>query len=225
MRSINTDFARPSARQLEVFATIGAATAHEAMGRRGALDSTIKPIQRGMRLLGPAFTAAGRPGDNLTLHAALALAQPGDVLVYAVEGFVDGASFGDVMAEAARVKGIVGVVLDGAARDGAVLRRIGLPVFARGLSLKSRGDKGFLGPLAEPVMVGGVRIAPGDLVIGDDDGVAIVSLAELDAVAEAARAREAKEAALRQRLAVGEITTWDLFGPGIAARKHLDIEL
>lgn len=74
-------------------------------------------------------------------------------------------------------------------------------------------------------MVAGVRIVPGDLIIGDDDGVVIVPLAELDAIATAAEAREAKEAALRQRLAAGEITTWDLVGPGIVARKNLDIEL
>lgn len=225
VRSIDADFVRPTARQLETFAAIGAATAHEAMGRRGALASAIKPIRRGTPLLGPAFPAAGRPGDNLTLHAALALAQPGDVLVYSVDGFADGASFGDVMAEAARAKGIAGVVIDGAARDGNVLRELGLPVYARGLSLKSRGDKAFLGPLAEPVIVGGVRVAPGDLVIGDDDGVVVVPLAELDAVAAASQARERKEADLRRRLAAGEVTTWDLFGPAALARKGIDVDI
>ncbi|MFZ1429305.1 MAG: hypothetical protein WAS21_21320 [Geminicoccaceae bacterium] len=225
MPTVSADFARPTAQQLAAFAAIGAATAHEAMGRRGALDSAIKPILRGSRVLGPAFPSAGRPGDNLTLHAALALARPGDMLVYSVEGFADGAAFGDVMAEAARIKGIAGVVLDGAARDGNVLRVIGLPVFARGLSLKSRGDKAFLGPIAVPVVVGGVKIAPGDLIIGDDDGVVVVPLQEVDAIAAIAREREVKEAKLRQRLAAGETTTWDLFGPTILGRKNIAAEI
>ena len=219
------DFPRPSPAQIAAFADFGAATVHEAQGRRGALDSAVKPVRPGLRLLGPAFPAKGRPGDNLTAHAVIALARPGDVLVYSVDGFTDGASFGDVMAEAARQRGLGGVVIDGAARDGNILRDIRLPVFARGLSLKSRGEKAWLGPIGVPVVVAGVTVAPGDLVLGDDDGVVIVKREEIDAVATAAQEREAKEAALRGRLERGEITTWDLFGPAILRRKGIDITI
>lgn len=222
---IDPDFPRPTPEQIAGFAEIGAATAHEALGRRGALASAIKPIRRGLRLLGPAFPAKGKPGDNLTGHAAISIARPGDVVVYSAEGYVDGAAFGDVMAAAAIERGLAGVVIDGAARDGNILREIELPVFARGLSLRSRGEKAWLGPLAVPVVVGGIEIAPGDLIIGDDDGVVAIPLAEIDRVLKASREREAKEAKLRERLATGEITTWDLFGPAILRRKGIEIDI
>ncbi|MBB3770024.1 4-hydroxy-4-methyl-2-oxoglutarate aldolase [Angulomicrobium tetraedrale] len=225
MTKFAPDFPRPTPAQIAAFADIGTATAHEAFGRRGALHHAIKPIRKGLRLLGPAFTAKGKPGDNLTGHAALALAKRGDVIVYSAEAFTEGAAFGDVMAEAALQRGIAGVLIDGAARDGNILRESDLPVFARGLSLKSRGDKDYFGPLAEAIVVGGVEVHPGDLIIGDDDGVVVIPFADIDWVAEVAQQRSEKETALRARLASGAITTWDLFGPAILRRKGIDIEI
>ncbi|PNQ98748.1 4-hydroxy-4-methyl-2-oxoglutarate aldolase (plasmid) [Azospirillum argentinense] len=213
------DFPRPTPVQIAAFQGVTAATAHEAQGRRGALDSVIKPLRPGFRILGPAFPAQGQPGDNLTAHAAISFARPGDVIVYSAGGFVDGASFGDTMATAALARGLGGVVIDGAVRDAAELRKLDLPVFARGVSLRSRGDKARLGPLAQAVEVGGIRVEPGDLIIGDDDGVVVIPLADLDEVARVSREKEAKEEEFRSRFRAGGATTWDLFGAGILAKS------
>ena len=217
-------FPRPTPDQIAAFAGITAATAHEALGRRGALDSAIKPVAPGQRLLGPAFPVACPPGDNLTLHLALALARPGDVLVCAAGGFTRSPYFGDVMATAAREKGLGGVVVDGAVRDAADLRRIGFPVFARAVVFRG-GGKAELGPFAVPVVAGGVLVRPGDLVIGDDDGVAVVPLEEIDGAAAASRAREAKEERFRQELRRG-LTTWDLLDLSALLRRNgIDADL
>ena len=174
--------------------SIGAATAHEAMGRRGALDSAIKPILRGSRRgrSGVPVRRSSRrqphlargPGPGPTRRRAGLLGR----------GFADGASFGDVMAEAARIKGSPASCWMVRPATATCCARSGCRSIARGLSLKSRGDKAFLGPIAVPVVAGGIRIDPGDLVIGDDDGVVAVPLQELDAVAAVAHEREVKEA-------------------------------
>ncbi|QZN96118.1 RraA family protein [Symbiopectobacterium purcellii] len=177
---IKTDFPRPSVDQLAAFKTANTALIYQAAGQRGALHSTLKPLRPGFRLLGAAFTAAGFPGDNLTGHAAITLAQPGDILVYSVDGFTQGASFGDMMATLAANRGLGGILIDGAIRDAALLRTWDLPLFARGISLKSRGEKAQLGPLAAPLTVAGVQISPGDLIVGDDDGVIAIAYARLD---------------------------------------------
>lgn len=177
---IKTDFPRPSVGQLAAFKTANTALIYQAAGQRGALHSTLKPLRPGFRLLGAAFTAAGFPGDNLTGHAAITLAQPGDILVYSVDGFTQGASFGDMMATLAANRGLGGILIDGAIRDAALLRTWDLPLFARGISLKSRGEKAQLGPLAAPLTVAGVQISPGDLIVGDDDGVIAIAYARLD---------------------------------------------
>lgn len=177
---INTDFPRPSAEQLATLQTASTALLYRAVGQRGALHSSIKPLRPGFRLLGAAFTAAGFPGDNLTGHAAITLAQPGDILVYTVDGFTQGASFGDMMATLAAARGLGGILIDGAIRDAAILRTWDLPVFARGISLKSRGEKAQLGPLAAPLTVAGVAISPGDVIVGDDDGVIAIPYTQLD---------------------------------------------
>jgi 4-hydroxy-4-methyl-2-oxoglutarate aldolase len=190
------------------YATVAAATAHEAMGRRGALDSAIKPIRMGMRLLGRAFTCRCDPNDNLTLHAALKMAEPGDVIVCDGGGFSEQGMFGDVMASCAVGRGIAGLLVDGGVRDSATIAEVGFPVFARSVCIKGT-VKETLGKLQIPVVLGGVNIAPGDLVIGDDDGVCIVPQAEVEALAAKCAEREAKEARFREALLQGK-TTWDM---------------
>ncbi len=202
------DHRRPSPDLVRAFATVAAATAHEAQGRTGALASGVKPIYPGMRLLGPAFTCECPPGDNLTLHAALKLAKPGDILVCATGGFTEQGLFGDVMASCAKGNGIAGLLTDGGVRDGATIRDIGFPVFARAQSIIGT-VKESLGPIGRPVVVGGVAINPGDLIIGDDDGVVVVPLDTVEAVLAASREREKKEERFREALLAGK-TTWDM---------------
>lgn len=189
---------------------ITAATAHEAMGRKGALDSAIKPIRRGMRVLGPAFTCLCPPGDNLTLHAALKLAKPGDVLICAAAGFTEQGLFGDVMASCAKGKGLAGLVVDGGVRDAADIDRIGFPVFSRSISIKG-AVKETLGPINQPIVVGGELVSPGDLIIGDDDGVVAIPAALIEETVATCIEREAKEKRFREALLQGN-TTWEMLG-------------
>ncbi|TWA63914.1 4-hydroxy-4-methyl-2-oxoglutarate aldolase [Azospirillum brasilense] len=208
MTSIRTDFPRPTPEQVAAFATIGAATVHEALGRRGAVDSAIKPIWPGLRIVGAAFPLKTQPGDNLTIHAAMKLARPGDVLVVDAGDYPEQGSFGDVMATSAQSLGLAGLVTNGGVRDAAAIRDIGFPIFSRAISIKGT-VKATLGPIAQPIVLGGVTVHPGDLIVGDDDGLVVVPLAEVEAVLAASRARLEKEERLRADLQSGK-TTWDI---------------
>ncbi|MCY1169617.1 4-hydroxy-4-methyl-2-oxoglutarate aldolase/4-carboxy-4-hydroxy-2-oxoadipate aldolase [compost metagenome] len=190
------------------YTNVASATAHEAMGRRGALDSGIKPVRLGMRLLGRAFTCLCPVNDNLTLHAALKMAGPGDVLVCAADAFTEQGLFGDVMASCAIGRGIAGLLVDGGVRDTQTIAEVGFPVFSRSISIKGT-IKDSMGSLNVPVSVGGVIVEPGDLVIGDDDGVVIVPQAEVESLAAKCKEREAKETRFREALLTGK-TTWDM---------------
>lgn len=197
-----------TAELLARYENVTAATAHEAMGRKGALDSAIKPIRSGMRVLGPAFTCVCPPGDNLTLHAALKLAKAGDVIVCAAAGFTEQGLFGDVMASCAKGKQLGGLIVDGGVRDAADIARIGFPVFSRSISIKG-AVKETLGPLDQPIVVGGELVSPGDLIIGDDDGVVVIPKAIIADTAEACIEREKKEIRFRDALIQGN-TTWEM---------------
>jgi len=145
----------------------------DVAGRRGALHGRIAPLAPSMRFAGTALTVEVRPGDNLMIHAALALAQPGDVIVVDGKGDLSAALMGEIMCQQAAAIGVVGVVLDGAARDSEAIREMGFPMFAAGLN-PNGPTKAVSGRLNHPVSVGGVTIYPGDLVVGDGDGVTVI---------------------------------------------------
>lgn len=224
MSTINRDIPRPTAQQREPWSHISAATAHEAMGRRGAVHSAIKPIGEGMRIVGPAITCICEPGDNLTLHAAMKIAKPGDVIVCDAGGLTEQGLFGDMMATSAQRRGIAGLVVDGGVRDVANIRKMGFPIFSRSISIKGT-VKETLGPVNIPIVFAGVLVNPGDLVVADDDGVCIVPLAEIEGVTAAAIAREEKEARNRE-LYTAEATTWDVSKWGERlTRKGIKVDL
>ena len=183
---------------------------HEAMGRRGALTHDIKPVFAGARVLGRAFTLRGTPGDNLVFHHAIACAKSGDVLVATVDGFLEAGGFGEIAAVAAQARGILGFVLDGAVRDVDAIARLGFPVFARGVSIKGT-TKLHHGEMNVPINVGGIRIHPGDVIVGGTDGVLAIPAAELGAVIAKARQIKAREAEIMDRLRAGDLTV-DLLG-------------
>lgn len=198
--------------QIERARALSAATVHEAAGRRGALPSRLKPVAAGMRLCGRAFPCFGPPRDNLWLHRAIYAAAPGDVIVFDPAGEVEAGYWGEVMTEAAMARGLAGLVISGGIRDAATLARIGWPVFAANICLHGTGkDTGGLGGLGVPIFLGEVRIAPGDLILGDDDGLVALAAQGIDAVLAASEAREAKEVSQIARLRAGE-RTLDIFG-------------
>jgi RraA family protein len=145
----------------------------DVAGRRGALSGRIAPLAPSMRFAGPAITVEVRPGDNLMIHAAMALAQPGDVLVIDGKGDLSSALMGEIMSQQCVALGVVGVVIDGAVRDSEALREMGFAMFAAGLN--PNGPTKFVpGRINHPISIGGVSVHPGDLVVGDADGVTVI---------------------------------------------------
>jgi 4-hydroxy-4-methyl-2-oxoglutarate aldolase len=161
-----------------------------------------------MRVCGPALTCACPTLDNLAVHAALKIARPGDVIVCDAGGEPAQGMFGDLMAACAAINGVGGVVMNGGVRDAQAIVDSGLPVFARGVCVRA-GAKATLGPVAVPIAIGDVIVAPGDAVVGDDDGVVVVPFASIDDVIAAAQAKAAREAAMRAAFAQGQ-RTWDV---------------
>ena len=185
---------------------LGTATIYEAQGAKGALDSGIKPIDPGMSLAGPAFTVDTRPADNLMLHYALLKAKPGDVLVVDAKAFMEAGPWGDVMTQQALQIGLAGLVINGAVRDAATIVEMGFPVFCRGLSIKSTG-KNQRGQVNVPVCIGDVQINPGDIIVGDRDGLVIVRQDEVDEAIRNSLARIEKEKMFREKIKNGVMTT------------------
>lgn len=187
-----------------------AALLHEALGKRGALSHDIKPVFPGAKVIGRAFTVHSLPGDNLMLHLAISKAQPGDVLVVTVGGFLEAGGWGEVATVACQARGIVGLVIDGAVRDVDHIARLGFPVFAAGISIKGT-TKRQKGQINVPINVAGVEVHPGDIVVGDTDGVVIVPAAEIDAAIARSHEIQEREAGIMERLKQGELTL-DLLG-------------
>jgi regulator of RNase E activity RraA len=145
----------------------------DVAGRRGALSGRIAPLAPTMRFAGPAITVEVRPGDNLMIHAAMAIAKPGDVIIVDGKGDLSSALFGEIMSQQCAALDIAAVVIDGAVRDGEAIRELGLPVYAAGLN--PNGPTKFVpGRLNHPISIGGVTVNPGDLVVGDGDGVTVI---------------------------------------------------
>ena len=201
---------RPTAQQLADFSKMQAATLHEAMGKRGALQHDFRPAWEGTFVCGSALTVKTRPGDNLMLHKAVSLAQPGDILVVTVDGFQEAGIWGEIITVAAQQKGIVGIVTDGTVRDTVPIKTLDFPMFSRGYSMKGT-TKMVSGQINTPITIGGVVVNAGDIVVGDNDGVVVVPLAEADKILKAAIAKEESEAAVMDRIRAGE-GTMDILG-------------
>lgn len=198
---------RPASQVVQTASALPTATLHEAGGRVGALPSAIKPVNPGMRLCGPALTVHSPAGDNLWIHRALYVAQPGDVLVVYASGGYEYGYWGEIMSAAAKARHLAGLVIDACVRDGAILGDFGFPVFSRGLCIRGTGkDMGARGWINHPVLIGEVTVQPGDLVAGDTDGVVVIPRARAETVTQAALEREQKEAAILERIASGERT-------------------
>lgn len=196
--------------QIEALMRYGTATIHESQGQKGAIDGAIRPLDPGMRLGGPALTVKCRPGDNLALHYALTKAKPGQIMVVDAEGFVEAGPWGDVMTGAAQLAGLRGLAIDGSVRDSATIVSMGFPVFSRGVSIKGT-NKCQPGRVGMPIVFGGVVVRPGDIIIGDRDGLVCVQAEEVAHVIDASQEREDKEVEFRKALAGGK-TSIELLG-------------
>ncbi len=191
-------------------AALGVATVHEAAGRTGIVDLPLIRVVPGSSAAGPARTALCAPGDNTMVHALVAHARPGDVLVLTSAEAAPVAFVGDLLATQARAQGVAAMLVDGAVRDLDELADLGLPIWTR--FVRAQGaTKGEIGELDVPVVVGGVEIRPGDLVVMDGDGAVVVPAGRVEAVLPAARERADRESAVRQRYRDGELS-YDLQG-------------
>lgn len=202
MIHVNTHIERTPKELIDQFRGIGTATVHEASGRKGAVDSAIKPISRGVRLCGPAFTVQCHPGDNLMLHKAIERAQPGDILVASVQGYYEAGYWGGLMATSAVARKIGGLAIDGSIRDSAEIIQMGFPVFCRGFCIRGT-TKTVLGLVNHPIVFGGVLVHPGDLIVGDDDGMVVVGRMECEEVLKASIKRIEVEKTKAEKLRAG----------------------
>jgi 4-hydroxy-4-methyl-2-oxoglutarate aldolase len=191
-------------------ARLGSATVYEGGGRGGFVDADLVQVMPGSRAAGPARTVRCAQGDNLMVHAAMSVLQPGEVLVLTMPEPAPFAVFGGLLATQARARGAAAVLVDASVRDVEELAEHGPPTWARWVRVRG-AVKETAGELDVPVAVGGATIRPGDAVVLDADGVAVVAAERLDAVLRAAREREEKERVKAQRLADGALS-YDLDG-------------
>lgn len=189
---IKRDLTRTAPELVKQAAEFQAAILADVAGRRGTLHGRVKPVSPTMKVAGPAITVEVRPGDNLAIHAALAIAQPGDVIVVDGKGDISCALIGEIMSTQAEASGIAGIIIDGAVRDADTLCENGFPVFSAGLN-PCGPTKSVAGRVNYPVSVAGATIQPGDLIIGDVDGVVVLPREDVPALIELAQKKRDAE--------------------------------
>jgi len=218
MYDINKNIKRLNRALMEKAKKISSASLHEAFGKRGALNRTIMPIFGGTVVCGSALTVSCCAGDNLGLHVAIAIAEAGDVIVAATNGSPDFGYWGQIMTVAANEKKIAGLVIDGCVRDYVQIRDLHFPIFARGLCIKGTKKEAFRS-INHPIRLGNVLINPGDLVLGDADGVVVISYDRVADVIEKAIERDKKEEIIIENLKKGK-NTLELLGLNNKIAEH-----
>jgi len=222
MYRIVREMERPDPEIVRGYREVSTGNICDAMGRYGAMSASIRPILERCQIVGPALTVKIYPADNLMLHKATQIAQAGDVIVVDAGGYADMAILGELLCLVCQTKGIEGIVLDGGVRDIEGIRAIGFPVYAKGI-VPVGPLKDSPGSINLPIQCGGVCVLPGDLIVGDMDGVVVVPRARLVEVLEKARAIVKKEEQLRERIRRGELI-YDLLGLGRLLEREDVIE-
>jgi 4-hydroxy-4-methyl-2-oxoglutarate aldolase len=202
--------ARPAADIVRALGECGVATIHEAQGRAGLMRPYMRPVYSAARVAGPAITVLCHPGDNLMIHAAVEVCSAGDVLVIATTAESTDGMFGELLAVSCRVHGVAGVVIDAGVRDTAALTLVNFPVWSKAISAQGTA-KATAGSVNVEIVCAGALVRPGDVIVGDQDGVVVVPLENATAVADLAQQRQAKEVRSRERLRAGELGL-DMYG-------------
>ncbi len=202
--------ARAGDDRLQQLAALGSATVYEAGGRRGYVDADLIQVVPGSKVAGPARTVRCGQDDNLMAHAVMAEVQPGEVIVLTMPKPRPVALVGELLATQAHAHGAAAMLIDASIRDLEELVALGLPIWARWVRVRG-ADKAIAGTIGEPVQVGGATIRPGDVVVLDADGAAIVESQRVDEVLTASRQRAERELVKRAKLAAGELS-YDLDG-------------
>lgn len=195
-KTVNDDWLKRAAEQ-------DVATIHESMGKRGAMNHTIKPLSRDMRMCGRALTVKCHPGDNLMLIKAVSMARPEDVIVADMGHILDNGPFGEVLAVECIARKMAGLVVSGSVRDSEAIIRRRFPVFSAGISVYGTA-KAVKGTINHPVVVGDITVYPGDLVIGNADGVVVIPYDDVEETILKAEKRQAGEKITMERLKAGE---------------------
>ena len=204
------NISRPDPELARKLGEYGTATVHEAQGRTGLMLPYMRPIYAQARLAGPAVTVLCHPGDNLMFHAAIEVCRPGDVLVVTTHSDSTDGMFGELLATSCRAHGIAGLVIHAGVRDVADLTAMKFPAFSRAISAQGTA-KETPGYVNIDIVCAGALVHPGDIIVGDVDGVVVVQRQLAAEVVGACEARLAKEAKNRERLRAGELGL-DLYG-------------
>lgn len=200
---IYTKIRRPARELVEEFRGLPVANIADEMNRLFCVDARIKPLNH-TPLLGTAFTVKAKVGDNLMFHKAIDMAQPGDVIVVDVQGDLTNSLTGEIMMRLAAKRGLAGVVVDGAVRDADALREMEFSVYAAGVTPKGPYKEG-PGEINVPVSCGGVVVFPGDILVGDGDGIVVISPKDAPAVLEKAKKKLAQEHATFKAIEEGTL--------------------
>jgi 4-hydroxy-4-methyl-2-oxoglutarate aldolase len=201
---------RPDPELVKKLGEFGTATVHEAQGRTGLMLPYMRPIYTAARIAGPAVTVLCHPGDNLMFHAAIEVCKTGDVLVVTTHSDSTDGMFGELLATSCRAHGIAGLVIHAGVRDVADLTAMQFPAFSRAISAQGT-VKETAGYVNIDIVCAGAQVHPGDIIVGDIDGIVVVQRQQAAEVVRACEARLAKEAKNRERLRAGELGL-DMYG-------------
>jgi RraA family protein len=201
---IYTKINRPLRHLVEGFKGIPVANIGDCMNRSACIDAKIRPLND-IPLLGTAFTVRARPGDNLLLYKAIEMAQEGDVIVVVGHGELSNAITGELMITRAQRRGIAGLIIDGAVRDSAAIKKMNISVYAAGITPNGPYKEG-PGEINVPVALGGIVVKPGDILVGDADSVVVIDPWEAAAIMEKAKDVAVKEGKIMKAIEANE---WD----------------